>query len=184
MNAKTKTARHQFSFEYMKNVVQFYHEKDPKTGKRKHSFAAVQRRFKKVKDKSYVNRFRKYIEPQGTKRQKLNQIDSFVYKLFQNSRQQLLSAHDIDLKQWGLQKATELGDMSFVAGDCWLYEFEKQHHVVSRKIGKLVTKRDLLKKDTINQSAEDFVHDVNKVIPNQSSEWDVVGRSINLSMVQ
>ncbi|CAF4813005.1 unnamed protein product, partial [Rotaria sp. Silwood2] len=41
-------ARHQFSLEYMKNVMQFYDEKDPKTGKRKHSFAGVQRRCKKV----------------------------------------------------------------------------------------------------------------------------------------
>ena len=95
-------ACHQFSLEYMKNVVQFYDEKDPKTGKRKHSFAGVQRRFKKVKDKRYINRFRKYIETQGTKRQKLNQIDSFVYKSFHNSRQQLLSVHDVDLKRWGL----------------------------------------------------------------------------------
>ena len=36
---------------------------------------------------------------------------------------------------------------------------------MSRKISKLVTKRNILKKDIIKQSAEDFVRDVNKVIP-------------------
>ena len=164
-------ARHQFLLEYMKNVVQFYDEKDPKTRKRKHSFAGIQRRFKKVKDKSYINRFRQYIETQGTKIQKLSQIDSFVYKLFQNSRQQLLSVHDIDLKQWRLKKTAEFGDMSFVVGDRWLHEFRKQHHVVSRKITKLVPKRDFLNKDIINQLAEDFVHDVNKVIPNYHPDY-------------
>ena len=164
-------ARHQFSLEYMKNVVQFYDEKDPKTGKRKHSFAGVQRRFKKVKDKGYISRFRKYIETQGTKRQKLNQIDSFVYKSFHNSRQQLLSVHDVDLKRWGLKKAAELGDTSFLAGDRWLYEFKKRHHVVSRKISKLVTKRDVLNKDDINQSAEDFVHNAKKVILNYHPDY-------------
>ena len=109
--------RDQFSLEYMRNVAQFYNEKDPNTEKRKHSFSGVQRRFKKVKHRNYIHRFRKYIEAQGTKKEKLNHIDSFVYESFKNSRQQLLSIHDIDLKRWALKKAAELGDLTFVAGD-------------------------------------------------------------------
>ena len=116
--------RDQFSLEYMRNVAQFYDE-DPNTEKRKHSFAGVQRRFKKAKHRNHIHRFRKYIEAQGTKKEKLNHIDSFVYESFKNSRQQLLSIHDIDLKRWALKKAVELGDLTFVAGDRWLYEFKK-----------------------------------------------------------
>ena len=91
--------RDQFSLEYMRNVVQFYDEKDPSAGKRKHSLAGVQRCFTKVKHRNYIYRFRKYIEAQDTKKEKLNHIDSFVYESFKNSRQQLLSIHDIDLKK-------------------------------------------------------------------------------------
>ena len=67
----------------MRNVVQFYDEKDPNTEKRKHSFAGAQRRFKKVNHRNYIYRFRKYVEAQGTKKEKLNHIDSFVYESFQ-----------------------------------------------------------------------------------------------------
>jgi hypothetical protein len=106
--------QYQFSFDYMKKVVQFYDEKDKRTGKRKYSFPNVERHFKRVKEKSFIDRFRKYIESYGTKKQKLDQIDSFVYESFQNARQQLLSVHDIDLKNWALKNAAELYDNTFV----------------------------------------------------------------------
>ena len=56
---KRENIRDQFSLEYMRNVAQFYDEKDPNTEKCKHSFAGVQRRFKKVKHRNYIHRFRK-----------------------------------------------------------------------------------------------------------------------------
>ena len=42
---KENAIQHQFSLEYMRNVVQFFDEKDATTGKRKHSFSNVQRHF-------------------------------------------------------------------------------------------------------------------------------------------
>jgi hypothetical protein len=161
----------QFSLEYMKNVVQFYDEQIRKRKRTKTSFSNVQNRYKRVKDKNYIRRFRKYIESQGTKQGKLNQIDSFVYNSFDNARQQLLSVHDIDLKRWGLQKGSELGDKTFTASNHWLYEFKKRHNIVSRKITKLVTKRDVLDKDIINKSADDFVCDAGKVISNYNPNY-------------
>ncbi|CAF4726910.1 unnamed protein product [Rotaria sp. Silwood1] len=62
---KENIIQHQFSFEYMKNVIEFYDEKDEKTGKRKNPFSYIQKRFKKVKDKSYIRRFRRYVEAQA-----------------------------------------------------------------------------------------------------------------------
>ena len=121
---KENTLQHQFSLEYMKKVVQFYNQKKNK-GKRKNAFLLVQRRFKEVKDKSYINRFQQYIESQGTKKLKLNQIDAFVYQSFEVARQLLLSMHDIDLKRWGLKKASMLGDIQFVASDHWCHHFKK-----------------------------------------------------------
>ncbi|CAF3580119.1 unnamed protein product [Rotaria sp. Silwood1] len=44
---KENIIQHQFSFEYMKNVIEFYDEKDEKTGKRKNPFSYIQKRFKK-----------------------------------------------------------------------------------------------------------------------------------------
>jgi hypothetical protein len=181
---KENIVQFKFSFSYMKNVIQFYDEKDERTGKRKHSFSNVQRHFKRVKDKNYIYRFRKYIESYGTKSQKLDQIDSFVYESFQNARQQLLSVHDIDLKRWGLKKAAELCDNTFVASDHWIYRFKKHHNIVSRKITKLVTKREIENKDMINRSAEDFVTNVQKILlkyhPNYVLNTDQSGLQLEM----
>ncbi|CAF3482479.1 unnamed protein product [Rotaria sp. Silwood2] len=127
---KENIVHEQFSLEYMKRVIKFYDEKDEKTGKRKHSFLSVKRHFKQVKHKNYILRFQKYIETQGTKRQKLDQNSSFVYQSFQNARQQLLPVHDIDIKAWALKKASELGDHIFVASDHWVYDFKRHHNIV------------------------------------------------------
>ena len=48
-NEKEDVIRNEFSIEYMTNVVNFFDEKDS-TGKRKHSYRSVQRRFERVKD--------------------------------------------------------------------------------------------------------------------------------------
>ena len=163
---KENIIQYPFSLQYMKDVVQFYDEENEETGKRKHSFRNVQRRFKRVRDKNYIRRFRKYIEAQGTKKHKLDGIDSFVYQSFENARNQFLSIHDIDLKSWGLRKAAQLSDKTFAATDYWIYQFKKRHNIVSRKITKLVTKREIQNKDVIHQSAKDFVSNVHNVISN------------------
>ena len=65
-NKKEDVIRNQFSIEYMTNIVNFIDEKDS-TGKRKHSYRSVQRRFKRVKDRNYIRRFRIHIANNGTK---------------------------------------------------------------------------------------------------------------------
>ena len=160
---KENTLQHQFSLEYIKKMVQFYNQKKNK-GKRNNAFLLVQSRFKEVKDKSYIYFFQQYIESQGTKKHKLNQIDALVYQSFEDARQRLLSVHDIDLKRWGLKKASMLDDRKFVASDHWCHQFKKRHGIVTRKITKLVTKQDVDNKDMINKSADDFVNYVQKFV--------------------
>lgn len=157
-----------FSLEYMQCVVEYHDEIDPSTGKRKRSFSTVQQRFKRVKDRSYIRRFRMYIEKQGTKRQKLDKIDRFVYESFNNRRKEFLSVHDIDLKRWALSKAHELGDTSFTASDHWAKSFKKRHGIVSRKITKLTTKRNVDSEDTISKTVDDFLNYSNRIISNYS----------------
>ena len=67
----------------------FFDEKDS-TGKGKHSYRSVQRRFNRVKDRSYIRRFRIHIGNNATKVRKLNLIDSFVYEAFNDARDKLL----------------------------------------------------------------------------------------------
>ena len=51
----------EFSLQYMKKVVDFYDKTNFNIAKWKHSWSSLQNRFKKVKDRSYIRQFRKYI---------------------------------------------------------------------------------------------------------------------------
>ena len=148
-NEKEDVIRNEFSIEYMTNVVNFFDEKDF-TGKRKHSNRSVQRCFKRVKDRNYIRRFRIHIANNGTKVQKLNLIDLFGYEAFNDARDKLLSVHDIDLKRWALKKAKDLFDTTFTASNHWVRQFKIRHNIVSRKITKLVTKREIDDSDKIH----------------------------------
>ncbi|CAF4677345.1 unnamed protein product, partial [Rotaria sp. Silwood2] len=97
-----------FSVDYMKRVVDYYDEINPITGKRKRKWRTVKHRFKRVPNPQCIVRFRKYIEAGGTKQQKVDNVDIYVYDQFGHARHNFLSVHDIDLRRWGLKKAREL----------------------------------------------------------------------------
>jgi cobalamin biosynthesis protein CobT len=59
---------HHLSIEYMKNVLDFYDEMNAKTGRRKHTWKSLEHRFPKVKNRNYIERFRRYLNEGGTKR--------------------------------------------------------------------------------------------------------------------
>lgn len=88
-----------FSLEYMKQAIDFYDEINEKTGKKKHSWKTFQHHFRKVKNRSYIERFRNHIENGGTKRQKLDQIDQYTFEKFEKARSEFPFVHDIHLKR-------------------------------------------------------------------------------------
>ena len=90
---------HQFSIQYMKKAVDFYDAVNEKTGKRQHSWKSFQHRFHNVKNRSYIRRFRTYLENNGTKQQKLDELDQYVYEKFEKARGDFLIVHDTDLKR-------------------------------------------------------------------------------------
>ena len=76
-----------FSLNYMKRVVACFDEKDPSTGRRKRNWCTIKHMFRRVPNPQYISRFRKYVNSGGTKRQKIDDIDIFVYDEFENARQ-------------------------------------------------------------------------------------------------
>ncbi len=54
-------------------------------------------RYRSILDQVHVTRFRIYLAQQGTKRQKTQNLDRIVYKMFLNAREQYLPIHDIDI---------------------------------------------------------------------------------------
>lgn len=71
----------QYTLKFMRGVVEFADAKDS-TGKRRRSWKTVHNRFRTLPCQSYVSRFRHYLENEGTKRQKIYDIDHEVLKKF------------------------------------------------------------------------------------------------------
>ncbi|CAM4778789.1 unnamed protein product [Rotaria magnacalcarata] len=174
-----------FSLDYMKRAVEYFDEKDPLTGQRKRNWRSVKHIFRRIPNSHCLSRFRKYVENGGTKKQKVDDVDIFVYDQFENARHQLLPVHDIDLRRWSLKKARELNLHDFEASNTWLLGFKHRHRISSRKITQLVTRKHIESTDEINQSANTFVLETNKLIENYNSSevlnTDQVG--INLELV-
>ena len=66
----------------MKRAIEFYDDIDQKTGKRKHSWKNVKHQFRRIPYQYYLTRFRTYIEESGTKKQKIDSVEDFVYDKF------------------------------------------------------------------------------------------------------
>ena len=53
----------------------------------------------------------------------------------------------------------------------WVHLFKHRHGICSRHVTKLVTKREVESVDEINKSADDFVSDVQKMLPDYDSHY-------------
>ena len=67
----------------MKRAIEFYDDIDEKTSERKHSWKNVKHRFRRIPYQYYLARFRTYIEESGTKKQKIDSVEDFVYDKFE-----------------------------------------------------------------------------------------------------
>ena len=65
-----------------------------------------------------------------------------------------------------IEKALQLKIDGFVPSDFWIHQFKKKHKVVSRKITKLVTTRDVDSQTSIYQSAGSFADNARKIANN------------------
>ena len=118
-NTNKRFQLNNYSTEFMKEVISFADAKDS-LGKRRRSWKTVKHRFRSIPDQNYISRFRKYLAQQGTKRQKTQNIEDIVYKIFLNAREQYLPIHDIDIQRWALQTARDMNVNDFQASSSWL----------------------------------------------------------------
>ncbi|CAF1461217.1 unnamed protein product [Adineta ricciae] len=154
-----------FSLDYMTKAVEFYDEINPQTGKRKRRWETVKHKFRRIPHQIYLSRFRRYLEKHGTKKQKLDKIDDYVFDMFERARQKALPVHDLDLRRWALKQAMDESLHNFAASKHWLCTFKHKHNIVSRKITKIVTKHHVEDEGTIRTSADQFVADVRRRLP-------------------
>lgn len=87
-----------YSIEFMQKVVDFVDEKGS-SGKCRRTWKSIHHRFRSLPNQGYISRFRKYLEQNGTRNQKLEEIDIVVYQKLIEAREKDLPLHDIDLQR-------------------------------------------------------------------------------------
>jgi len=85
-----------FNKTYMKKAVECFD---------RYGFNRVKSRFKRVKHPHYISRFRKYLNHDGTIREKQSQLRRIVYQKFQSALKKREITHDFELKRWAIQTA-------------------------------------------------------------------------------
>ena len=146
----------QYSLRFMKRVVEFADAKDS-TGKRRRSWKIVHNRFRTLPNQSYVSRFRHYLEHQGTKRQKIYDIDHELFNKFENARERCLPVHEFDIQRWALQLARKLKLEDFHASRHWLSNWKSRYSIVGRKITNIVTKHEIQNFEEVEKTKDDFL---------------------------
>jgi hypothetical protein len=148
-----------YSYETMQEIVEFANN---------HSFKAVQHRYRLIKQRSQLRRIRKYVKEFGTKRQKLEKIDQFVFDRFNKIRNSFLPVHDQDLRRLAIAKAKQLMLDKFKGSPFWILNFKRRHQISSRKVTKIITKNHDEDFEEIMKQAKTFVHDANELFPDFS----------------
>ncbi|CAF4472282.1 unnamed protein product, partial [Rotaria sp. Silwood2] len=147
-----------YSLEYMKEVVAYADAKDS-SGKRRRAWKSVHEKYKRIPAQTYISRFRKYLEQQGTKRQKIQKVDEMVFQMFMEAREKNLMVHDVDIQRWGLKVAKDMTLNEFHASDGWVKNFKGRHGIVSRRVTNIVTKHESANLELIEKSKENFIKD-------------------------
>lgn len=135
-----------------------------------HTFTSLRSRYKRIKSKQHLHRIKQYVKEQGTKFDKFQRIDEFVYTEFMRARKAYLPIHDSDVRRLAIKKAREINLNDFVASHHWLINFKSRHHISSRKITKLVTKHHVEDRNEILKSGEDFVKKVKDKVPKYAED--------------
>ncbi|CAF4766247.1 unnamed protein product, partial [Rotaria sp. Silwood2] len=151
-----------FSEEFMRQVIDFVDRAGPGS-KHGRSWKAIHHRFQTIPDRSYIPRFRKYLEHHGTKRQKIQDLDSLVYKKLVDARQKNLVVHGLDIQRWGLKIAKEIKLDDFHASHGWLENFKSHHRLTSLKITNFVSHHQVENREVIEKSKQNFILEFNKV---------------------
>lgn len=83
-------------------------------------------------------------------------IDSHVFQRFKQDRADGKRVHDRSLIRWGMEKAREI-NVNFRASHHWLLNFKRRHNIVSRKITRQVTKKNIVDAPQTRETIDRFI---------------------------
>jgi hypothetical protein len=148
-----------YNFEQMKEIAKYSQLENGKL----RSFNSIKNRYRKLNNIREVYRIIDYVEKGGTYKQKVKEVEKYVFEKFDNNRKKHLRICDLNLKKWALKKSHEL-NFNFKASDSWVLNFKKRYRIKSRKVTKYITKRNELTQLDKKLKAENFVKSINQII--------------------
>uniref|UniRef100_T1KUV1 HTH CENPB-type domain-containing protein n=1 Tax=Tetranychus urticae TaxID=32264 RepID=T1KUV1_TETUR len=98
----------------------------------------------------------------GSKQAKLEKIRDHCQLMFAESRRNGNIIHYWNLQEWARVKASEVGLQDFKASANFLHKFKKANNIVSRKVTKFVTRREIAGEAEILETAKAFVNEINQ----------------------
>lgn len=117
------------------------------------------------KNKSYKKKWEAQIRRGGTIFEMFSAIDVYVYNTFQEARAINKIIRSNHIKRWGIQKYLTFPDESFKfnASNKWVDKFKKRHKISSRKVVRLVSRKEMTESDSIIQAAKEFQHEIKEL---------------------
>uniref|UniRef100_T1KSL8 HTH CENPB-type domain-containing protein n=1 Tax=Tetranychus urticae TaxID=32264 RepID=T1KSL8_TETUR len=149
------------SAEKIKKIVEF--TKD-------HSYGQAAKKFNK--SKSFIQDVIESQRSGGTRRAKVQSVKDYCQSKFAEHRRNGNIIHYWNIQEWARQQATAVGLEGFKVSASFLNRFKKANNIVSRKITKFLTRREVTSEAEILQRAKEFVNDINAfTAENVRDDW-------------
>lgn len=115
-----------------------------------------------IPNKATAYKWRRQVQQGGNKSQKLEEINNHVSQQLQEARSTFKIIKASHIRNWAVEKFTTLGrsTLNFKCGRGWIDRFKKSHKVSSRKINRLVSKREVRSQKTIHEAAKKFREEI------------------------
>ncbi|CAL8138491.1 unnamed protein product [Orchesella dallaii] len=126
---------------------------------------------KEFKHAKYKKRWEEHIKRGGTRFEQWRYIDEYTYGRFVDARKELKCIKESNLKLWAAEAAQSFRDASFKfkASSFWIAKFKEKHSISSRKITKLVSKREVASMESILEAATKFQQTIKRISPQYPS---------------
>lgn len=125
---------------------------------------------KEITNEQTLHRWRAQVRRGESSFDKYKGITKYVFHELEKARKIHKIIRVSHLKYWGMKKYLELDDNSFKfkASKSWCDKFKLDYRISSRKITKLISKREVKSQDQILESAKKFQTDIRRI----SSQFD------------
>ncbi|CAL8119363.1 unnamed protein product [Orchesella dallaii] len=123
------------------------------------------------KHAKYKKRREERTKRGGTRFEQWRYIDEHTYGRFLDARKELKCIKESNLKLWAAEAAQSFRDASFKFKACsfWIAKFKEKHSISSRKITKLVSKREVASMESILEAATKFQQTIKRISPQYPS---------------